>query len=76
MKDDTVTENLQERTDIFVDPSKDTVVYKRYYHMFREGELEKLVLGLVETKGWLLDIEKSFYDRDNWFVVIRVNGRQ
>jgi hypothetical protein len=54
-----------------MDPSKDTVVYKRYYHLFREGELESLVNSLSE-KGWELEIVEGFYERDNWFVVIKV----
>ena len=58
---------------MYVDPGKDTVVYKRYYHMFRQGELEGLVERLKE-KGWDLQIIDNFYEKDNWFVVVRVLG--
>lgn len=54
-----------------MDPSKDTVVYKRYYHLFKGGELEALVKKL-QDQGWKLEIEDGFYERDNWFVVIKV----
>ena len=37
---------------------KKTVVYKRYYHVFKEGELEKL---LKEMDGFT--IEKSYFGR-------------
>ncbi len=38
-------------------------VYKRYYHLFREGELEEMVRvagGRIESSG---------YERDNWWTI-------
>ena len=39
--------------------------YKRFYHLFKKGELESLLpLGQVE-------LLESGYDRDNWYVIGR-----
>ncbi|KAG0233286.1 tRNA methyltransferase, has a role in tRNA modification [Actinomortierella wolfii] len=40
-------------------------VFKRYYHLFREGELEELVLSTGKVK-----IERKGYDRDNWWCIV------
>ena len=40
------------------------ITYQRYYHLFKEGELEALVdtkLGIIVERG---------YDRDNWWCVV------
>lgn len=47
-----------------VDEEKRTVVYKRYYHLFGEGELEALV---ARVPGARLCYAK--YDASNWVVV-------
>jgi len=65
-------EELETRTDVFLNPSQDTLVYKRYYHLFKQGELEALV-NTLNSKGWSLSLEESFYERENWFVVVKVN---
>ncbi|KAF9162891.1 tRNA methyltransferase, has a role in tRNA modification [Actinomortierella ambigua] len=39
-------------------------VFKRYYHLFRQGELEDLVMSTGKVK-----IEKQGYDRDNWWCI-------
>ncbi|KRX00371.1 hypothetical protein PPERSA_10870 [Pseudocohnilembus persalinus] len=49
-----------------VDAEKQSVVYKRYYHVFIKGELE----ALVEKSG-LFDIEDSYFDHANWAVILR-----
>lgn len=41
-----VLNELENRSDVFLNPSQDTLVYKRYYHLFRQGELESLVESL------------------------------
>lgn len=40
-------------------------VYHRYYHVFVQGELEKLLSNIVNVK-----ILESYYDQGNWCVVI------
>jgi len=48
------------------DKEKQATVYHRYYHVFREWELE----GLVEDYfGGRLKIVDRFYDHANWVVV-------
>ncbi|KAI8914883.1 hypothetical protein PhCBS80983_g05132 [Powellomyces hirtus] len=41
------------------------VVYQRYYHLFKEGELEEIV---GRSEGAIIDM--SGYDRDNWYVIV------
>lgn len=40
---------------------KNSVVYQRYYHVFKNGELEKLI-GEIEG----VKIIESYYDHENW----------
>eukprot|EP00761_Pharyngomonas_kirbyi_P001734 gb/GECH01001738.1/.p1 GENE.gb/GECH01001738.1/~~gb/GECH01001738.1/.p1 ORF type:complete len:266 (+),score=63.88 gb/GECH01001738.1/:1-798(+) len=47
------------------DSSRNTVVYKRYYHLFKEGELT----GLIDTISGC-QVVKSFFEKDNWVVII------
>ena len=42
------------------------MVYKRYYHVFRQGELE----GLIDQHGGIERV-KSYYDKDNWCCLVR-----
>lgn len=46
--------------------SEQSVVYHRYYHVFKEGELEKLCLSVGSTR-----IVQSYYDQGNWCVVFQ-----
>lgn len=48
-----------------IDSDKGTVVFDRYYHLFREGELEGLVAAVPGAR-----LADSFYDRDNWCAVL------
>lgn len=41
------------------------ITYHRYYHVFREGELDQLIDRYVEN----LHIISSYYDHTNWCVV-------
>lgn len=43
-------------------------MYHRYYHVFVEHELEKLIVDNFEGK---LAIEEHFYDHANWVVKLR-----
>lgn len=40
------------------------LVYKRYYHLFKQGELDELVSRSNTAK-----ILESGYDRDNWYII-------
>jgi tRNA (uracil-5-)-methyltransferase TRM9 len=42
---------------------QDDVIVQRFYHLFREGELEELVTSVDD-----LSIDVSGYDKDNWYV--------
>lgn len=75
-----------------VDSQRQTVVFQRYCHMFRQGELESLLKelpvymqahgtvsnrsigGADAAKALTIDIqiEESYYDKDNWCVRFRV----
>jgi alkylated DNA repair protein alkB homolog 8 len=46
-----------------IDHDKKSVVYKRYYHVFKHGELTKLV-----ERHENLRIIDSYYDKENWCV--------
>ena len=45
-------------------------LYQRYYHMFHEGELEWLLRTFDDIR-----VVRSWYERENWFVVIEKNWR-
>ncbi|GER27748.1 S-adenosylmethionine-dependent methyltransferase [Striga asiatica] len=47
------------------DDKKGAVVYDRYYHVFSEGELERLVSGVDGAV-----IVDRFYDKSNWCVIL------
>ncbi|KAJ7546816.1 hypothetical protein O6H91_08G055800 [Diphasiastrum complanatum] len=47
------------------DDKKGAVVYNRYYHVFVEGELERLI-----SKCAGASVVDQFYDKSNWCVVI------
>lgn len=43
-------------------------VYHRYYHVFQDGELQELCSRLSHVT-----VEKHYYDKGNWCVVLRKN---
>ena len=47
------------------DAVKNTVMFKRYYHLFDEGELDNLV---SKTQG--VRPKTSYYDKSNWCAVL------
>ncbi|XP_006647896.1 tRNA (carboxymethyluridine(34)-5-O)-methyltransferase [Oryza brachyantha] len=47
------------------DDKKGTVVYSRYYHVFVEGELQRLVAGINNAS-----VVDQFYDKSNWCIVL------
>ncbi|XP_042503186.1 tRNA (carboxymethyluridine(34)-5-O)-methyltransferase-like [Macadamia integrifolia] len=48
------------------DDKKGAVVYNRYYHVFIEGELERLVSGIDN-----IVIVDQFYDKSNWCIILK-----
>ncbi|PSS09678.1 Alkylated DNA repair protein like [Actinidia chinensis var. chinensis] len=48
------------------DDKKGAVVYNRYYHVFSEGELERLVSNMGDAV-----VVDRFYDKSNWCIVLR-----
>ncbi len=52
--------------DKYHDDEKHAVVYKRYYHLFVKGELQTLLEAVPNAK-----VVDSFYNRDNWCVIIQ-----
>ncbi|XP_068638266.1 tRNA (carboxymethyluridine(34)-5-O)-methyltransferase-like [Aristolochia californica] len=47
------------------DDKKGAVVYNRYYHVFAEGELQRLATGIVNAV-----IRDQFYDKSNWCIIL------
>ncbi|KAF8023493.1 hypothetical protein BT93_F0871 [Corymbia citriodora subsp. variegata] len=47
------------------DDKKGAVVYNRYYHVFGEGELERLVSGMDN-----IIVVDRFYDKSNWCIIL------
>ncbi|KAK5045001.1 hypothetical protein LTR84_010149 [Exophiala bonariae] len=46
------------------DPTQAPVTYQRYYHLYREGEIQK---DAIAAGGHVV---KYGYDRDNWWVIV------
>ena len=66
-----ITENKAQEKTSFIetgvrDDEKKTTVYHRYYHMFMQGELEKLIEENFDGKLKILD---GYFDHANWAVV-------
>lgn len=54
--------------DIFVPFNKQNDTYNnRYYHMFKKGELEK-ILNVIDIPHKIID---NFYEKDNWCVILQ-----
>jgi hypothetical protein len=69
-----INDNLQnlENNEKPLDDKRRTVIYKRqlyfnlrYYHVFKEGELEQM-LAMIEN----ITVVKSYYDHANWCAII------
>lgn len=48
------------------DDKKGAVVYNRYYHVFAEGELQRLVAGIDNA-----ETVDQFYDKSNWCIILK-----
>jgi alkylated DNA repair protein alkB homolog 8 len=49
-----------------IDAVKKTIVFERYYHLFRQGELEELA---AEVPG--ASVVDAFFDKSNWCIVLQ-----
>ena len=49
-----------------LDDEKKTTVYHRYYHMFMQGELEKLIEQNFDGRLKVID---QYFDHANWAVI-------
>ncbi|KAI6687677.1 hypothetical protein NL676_024505 [Syzygium grande] len=56
--------NIKDQQEYF-DDKKGAVVYNRYYHVFGEGELERLVSGMDN-----IIVVDRFYDKSNWCIIL------
>lgn len=54
-----------------IDRDKGSVVYKRFYHLFEEGELKDLVNDIP-----YLRVQTTFYDKSNWCCIFRKQRQQ
>ncbi|EGR33324.1 hypothetical protein IMG5_056220 [Ichthyophthirius multifiliis] len=54
-------------TDIQINEAKQSVVYKRYYHVFKKGEIEQLIIENIKN----CQIVDNFYDHANWVVRLK-----
>ena len=50
---------------IRIDKNKNAVVFSRYYHVYEQFELDQLVQSVP-----MAEVLESFYDKDNWCVVM------
>ncbi|KAJ1929977.1 tRNA methyltransferase, has a role in tRNA modification [Tieghemiomyces parasiticus] len=64
------TSNAQDAAEDSTAPvtSSTSQVFHRYYHLFREGELEQLVLN--SDLASQVTVTEQGYDRDNWYVIL------
>jgi SAM-dependent methyltransferase len=49
-----------------IDHAKHSVIYKRYYHVFKKGELEAVLEQIKE-----IEVVASYYDKENWCCKVR-----
>ncbi len=52
--------------EIIKEEKKNATVYHRYYHMFKQGELEELLKDFDS-----IEIMKSYYDHANWCCILK-----
>ena len=52
--------------------SVESKTFLRYYHVFKENELENIILDSSELKEQLA-IKESYYDQGNWCVILQKN---
>lgn len=58
----------EDKQDVLVPWRTGETTKLRYYHLFREGELEELVVAAAALE---LQVIYTGYDKDNWYVCVR-----
>lgn len=53
-----------------VDSEKNAIVLQRYCHVYKEGELEQLVLAAAEGQPYSVRIDQGYYDQGNWAIAV------
>jgi alkylated DNA repair protein alkB family protein 8 len=53
-----------------VNLEKNTVVYKRFYHLFRQFELEDIIWEIQTESQIIVKIVSSYYDHENWCIEV------
>lgn len=61
----------EETGDALVSWSSGGQTLQRYYHLFRQEELENLCLEAAKVGGTTCSITESYYDKENWCVVLQ-----
>ena len=61
-----VVNTLSQGPKIAKDDQINCVVYQRYYHVFKKGELENLISQIQNVV-----IEKSYFDHANWCCIVK-----
>ena len=64
-KTDNTEKKSEVKEDIVINEVKNTKIYKRYYHIFKEGELEALITQIKSVK-----IVHSYFDHANWSCIV------
>eukprot|EP01026_Neomeris_dumetosa_P012694 TRINITY_DN14425_c2_g1_i6.p3 TRINITY_DN14425_c2_g1~~TRINITY_DN14425_c2_g1_i6.p3 ORF type:complete len:107 (-),score=15.84 TRINITY_DN14425_c2_g1_i6:145-465(-) len=59
-------ERQQENATGEIDNRKGAIVFKRYYHLYRKGELEELVQRVKGVK-----LVESYFDTSNWCAIFQ-----
>mmetsp|Transcript_7559 Transcript_7559/g.21444 ORF Transcript_7559/g.21444 Transcript_7559/m.21444 type:complete len:648 (+) Transcript_7559:194-2137(+) len=66
MQTKTAAAQISEGSGGEINHEKGSIMFKRYYHLFREGELSRLAAKLEGCA-----VESEFFDASNWCVIIR-----
>lgn len=62
------------KQDTHIPYKKGDEVFQRYYHLFREGELEILVQNAANNANYNINILETKYDCGNWVIVFQKTG--
>ncbi len=51
-----------------INEAKQTIVYQRFYHVFKKGELEELINEIQKEMSIQIEVLNSYYDHENWCI--------
>ena len=71
MKNKTKKFKCIDKNDYYVtwERKKDKKIIKRFYHLFKENELKELIIN----SNLNVEIEKEFYEMENWGIILKKN---